>query len=200
EMLPPSMFGANKDAKPPKADVDGAKKLLAEAGYPNGFALVLGAPNDRYVNDGQIAQAAAQMLSRAGLKVSVDAMTNSQFFARRNKREFGFWLAGWGADTGEMSNPLKALLATPNKDKGTGTTNPGGYSNPKLDDLLDRSLGTVDDEKRAAQLAEASRVAMADVGAIPLHFEMTTWAFRKELGYVPRADQYTLATMVTKAQ
>ena len=99
ELLPPTMFGANKDAKVAKADPDGAKKLLAEAGYPNGFSLTLGTPNDRYVNDAQIAQAVAQMLTRVGLKVSIDAMTQSQFFAKRNKREFGFWLAGWGSPT-----------------------------------------------------------------------------------------------------
>ena len=136
-----------------------------------------------------IAQAVAQMLTRAGLKVSLDAMTQSQFFARRNKREFGIWLAGWGSDTGEMSSPLKSLIATPNRDKGMGTTNPGGYSNPKVDALLEQALATVDDGKRAALLAEASRIAMADYGALPLHFEMTTWAFRKELAYTPRLDQ-----------
>ena len=132
ELLPPTMFGANKDMTAPKADVDGAKKLLAEAGYPNGFTLTLGTPNDRYINDAQIAQAVAQMLSRIGLKVSVDAMTSSQFFARRTKRDFGFWLSGWlWSDTGEMSGQLKPLAATPDKDKGWGTTNPGGYSNPR---------------------------------------------------------------------
>jgi peptide/nickel transport system substrate-binding protein len=200
EMLPHELFGANKDAQPPKLDVEGAKKLLAEAGYPTGFALTLGTPNDRYVNDALIAQAVAQMLTRVGLKVSVDAMTQSQFFARRNKRDFGMWLAGWGSDTGEMSSPLKSLLATPDRDKGMGTTNPGGYSNPQMDRLLEQALATVDDTKRAALLAEASRVAMADYGAIPLHFEMTTWAFRKELAYVPRLDQNTQAMLVTPAK
>ncbi|PYO13364.1 MAG: hypothetical protein DMD75_05820, partial [Candidatus Rokuibacteriota bacterium] len=115
EMLPPGMFGANHDAKAPKADPDGAKKLLASAGYPNGFALVLATPNDRYINDALIAQAVAQMLTRVGLKVSLDAMTQSTFFAKRNRREFGFWLAGWGSDSGEMSSPLRSLLATPSK-------------------------------------------------------------------------------------
>jgi peptide/nickel transport system substrate-binding protein len=200
ELLPNVMFGSNKDMQAPKADVDGAKKLLAEAGYPNGFTLVLGTPNDRYINDGQISQAVAQMLSRVGIKVSLDAMTASQFFAKRNKREFGFWLAGWGSDTGEMSSPLKALVATPNRDKGMGTTNPGSYSNPKMDALLDQALGTVDDAKRGALLAEASRIVVADYGALPLHFEMTTWAYRKDLGYKPRADQYTLATGIVRAQ
>ena len=199
ELLPPTMFGANKDMKAPKADVEGAKNLLAEAGYPGGFSLVLATPNDRYVNDAQVAQAVAQMLARLGLKVSVDAMTSSQFFAKRTRREFGFWLAGWISDTGEMSAQIKPLAATPNRDKGWGTTNPGGYSNPDVDRLLERALGTINDEKRAALLAQASRIAMADYGVLPLHFEMTTWAMRKGLGYRPRVDQATQATMVKRA-
>jgi peptide/nickel transport system substrate-binding protein len=200
ELLPSMMFGANKDMKAPKADVEGAKKLLAEAGYPNGFTLVLGAPNDRYINDGQIAQAVAQMLARIGIKVSVDAMTASQFFAKRTRREFGFWLAGWISDTGEMSAQIKPLAATPNRDKGWGTTNPGGFSNAQVDALLEKALGTIDDGQRAAVLAEASRIAMADYGLLPLHFEMTTWAMRKELSYTPRVDQTTEATMIKRAQ
>src|SRR5215470_14771455 len=87
ELLPPVMFGANKDAKPLKPDVERARQLLAEAGYANGLSLVLSTPNDRYVNDALIAQAVAQMLTRIGLKVTIDAMTQSQFFAKRNKRE-----------------------------------------------------------------------------------------------------------------
>jgi peptide/nickel transport system substrate-binding protein len=200
ELLPPMMFGANKDMKAPKADVEGAKKLLAEAGYPNGFTLTLGTPNDRYVNDAQIAQAVAQMLTRVGLKVSIDAMTASQFFAKRTRREFGFWLAGWISDTGEMSAQIKPLAATPNKDKGWGTTNPGGYSNAQVDALLEQAFGTIDDGKRAALLAQASRIAMADYGVLPLHFEMTTWAMRKDLSYTPRVDQNTQAMMVTRAK
>src|SRR5262249_45544513 len=181
-------------------DVEGAKKLLAEAGYSNGFSLVLGTPNDRYVNDAQVAQAVAQMLARAGLKVSVEAMTSSQFFAKRTRREFGFWLAGWISDTGEMSAQIKPLAATPDKEKGWGTTNPGGYSNPKVDALLEQALGTIDDGRRATLLAEASRVAMADYGVLPLHFEMTTWAMRHDLTYTPRVDQSTQAMLVRKVR
>ena len=81
-----------------------------------------------------------------------------------------------------------------------GTTNPGGYSNAKVDEALARALTTVDDEGRAGLLAEGSRIAMADFGAIPLHFEMTTWAFRKDLAYTPRVDQNTLATLVVPAK
>ena len=198
ELLPNVMFGANKEMGAPKPDVEGARKLLAEAGYPNGFALTLATPNDRYINDAQIAQAVAQMLTRVGLKVSLDAMTQSTFFARRNRREFGFWLAGWGSDTGEMSSPLKALIATPNRDTGMGATNPGGYSNATVDATLQKALATVDDARRGALLAEGSRTAMEDFGAIPLHFEMTTWAFKKDLDYTPRTDQATVGTLVKK--
>ena len=77
-----------------------------------------------------------------------------------------------------------------------GPTNPGGYSNPKVDALIDQALATIDDDKRAAFLAQASRTAMDDHGLLPLHFEMTTWAMRKNLDYVARADQFTQATLV----
>ena len=117
ELLPAMMFGANKDMKAAKPDLEGAKKLLQEAGFSasSPLTITLATPNDRYINDSLVAQAVAQMLTRAGIKVTLDAMTQSQFFAKRNRREFGFWLAGWGPDTGEMSSSLRAVLATPNR-------------------------------------------------------------------------------------
>ena len=99
ELLPVPLFGTSPDMKPAAYDPDGAKKLLAEAGYPNGFEVTLGTPNDRYINDEQIAQAVAQMLTRVGIKTAVDAMTATTFFSRRNKFDFSLYLAGWGADT-----------------------------------------------------------------------------------------------------
>lgn len=198
EMLPPNFAGANADAKPDNFDAEGAKKLLAEAGYPNGFSIVLGASNDRYINDGQIAQAIAQMLTRIGIKTQVNAMTASQFFAQRNKRAFSVWQSGWSADTGEMSSPLKALIGTPSKEKGMGTTNPGAYSNAAVDELTEKALRTVDDAERNKLLAQATKMSMADYGLIPLHFEITPWAFKKGLSYTARADQYTVANGIGK--
>jgi peptide/nickel transport system substrate-binding protein len=196
EMLPSPLPGTNADAKPARPDLDKARRLLAEAGYPNGFSITLATPNDRYINDGQIAQAVAQMLTRIGVKTQVEAMTASTFFARRNRAEFGFWLAGWGADTGEMSNPLRALISTPDRNRGMGTTNPGGYSNAAVDAKVIEALTMVDDAKRNALLAEASRMSMADFGLIPLHFEVSVWAFRKGLTYEAQMNQYTRAELV----
>jgi peptide/nickel transport system substrate-binding protein len=199
ELLPQGMFGTTPGAEAEKYDPEGAKKLLAEAGYPNGFGLTIGSPNDRYINDAQVTQAVAQMLTRIGIQTQVDAVTASTFFKRRNAFEFSVYLAGWGAATGEMSSPLRALVATKNKEKGYGGTNAGRYSNPEMDALIDQALATVDDDKREALLQQASQVVIQDYGILPLHFEVTPWAFRKGLGFVPRVDQYTLALGVKPA-
>jgi peptide/nickel transport system substrate-binding protein len=191
ELLPAPMFGT-LGREPEAYDPEAAKKLLTEAGYPDGFEVTLGTPNDRYVNDEKIAQAVAQMLARIGVKVKVDASTSSQFFSRRNKLDYSFYLAGWGATTGEMSSPLVSLVATYDKATGRGATNSGRYSNPKMDAAIAEALRTIDDNKRAELLRQAQTIVLDDHGILPLHFEVTTWAFKKELGYKPRADQYTL--------
>ncbi len=193
ELLTPGMFGTTPGIKPIPYDPKLAKKLLAEAGYPNGFTTNLGTPNDRYINDAQVAQAVAAMWERIGIKVNVQAFTKSVFFKTRNQYKFSTYLAGWGAGTGEMSSPLVALVATRNKEKGMGGTNRGRYSNPAMDAVLEKALTTVDDAKREALLRKASKMVMDDYGIIPLHFEVTPWATRKGLKYIPRADQATLA-------
>jgi peptide/nickel transport system substrate-binding protein len=198
ELLPYPLFGATKDFPIEKYDPEAAKKLLAEAGYPNGFEVTLGSPNDRYINDEKIAQAVAQMLTRVGIKTNVDAMTASTFFTRRNKFEFSMYLAGWGADSGEMSNSMNSLVVTLQPDKGLGPTNRGRYSNKRVDELVVKAMATVDDAARERLLQEASKLAMSDYGIIPLHFEVTPWAFKKGLSYRPRVDQYTLATEITQ--
>ncbi len=197
ELLPVPLFGTSPDMKPDTFNPDLAKKLLADAGFPNGFEVTLGTPNDRYINDEKVAQAVAQMLTRVGIKTNVDASTASTFFSRRNKYEFSLYLAGWGADSGEMANPLVALVATMNTQTGMGHTNRGRYSNPELDKLIVEAQRTVDDAKREEILRRASKLAMSDFPIIPLHFEVTPWAVRKGLSYKPRIDQYTLATEVT---
>ncbi|MBB4015992.1 MULTISPECIES: ABC transporter substrate-binding protein [Chelatococcus] len=200
ELLPYPLFGTTKDAKPVAYDPEASKKLLAEAGYPNGFELTIGTPNDRYINDEKVAQAVAQMFTRVGIKTNIDAMTASTFFSRRNKHEFSAYLAGWGADSGEMSNSLNALVVTPNKDTGGGHTNRGRYSNAEVDALVMEAQRTIDDAKREELLQKASKIAMDDYALLPLHFEVTPWAFKKTLSYTPRVDQYTLVTEVKPAQ
>jgi peptide/nickel transport system substrate-binding protein len=192
------MFGTRKDAKPEAANPDAAKKLLADAGYPNGFSITLGTPNNRYINDAEVAQAVASQWTRIGVKTKVEATTATVFFKNRDSFAYSAYLAGWGAGTGEMSDPLRSLVATPIRDKGFGGTNKGRYSNPQLDAIIEQALGTVDNAKREALLQQGSKMAMDDQALIPLHIEVTPWATRKGLSYRARADQYTYANGVTR--
>ena len=179
QLMPAGMFGYTAAIKPEPYDPDGARKLLAEAGYADGFALTIHGPNDRYVNDEQVAQAIAQMLSRIGIATRVETMPSSVYFTRANKLEFSMMLVGWGSDTAEASSPLKALLATFNNDKGMGQANRGRYSNPKMDAVLQQALATVDDGRREKLLQQATEIAMSDLGIIPLYHQENVWATRK---------------------
>jgi len=193
QLMPENFFGFTPTLKPEPYDPEGARKLLAEAGYPDGFGLTLHAPNNRYVNDEQIAQAIAQLLARVGIQTRVDAMPASVYFSRGSKLEFSFLLVGWGADTMEASSPLKALLATFSKDKGMGTANRGRYSNSKLDAVLEQALATVDDPKREKLLQQATEIGVGDLGIIPLYHQHNLWAARRGIVYEARADERTFA-------
>lgn len=199
ELLPAPMFGTNPDRPAISYDPDRARELLAEAGYEDGFSIVLGTPNDRYINDGPISQAVAQMWTQVGVQTEVDAKTFSAFIADRNGFNFSAFLAGWGAGTGEMSSPLGALVATRDPDRSLGGTNFARHSNPEIDDRLVEALQTVDDDAREALLREASTIAMDTFAIVPIHYELTTWALAPGLEYEARADQYTLGAAVVRA-
>lgn len=205
QLLAEGFFGVSQKLQPVAYDPNGAKKLLAEAGVPNGFRLTIHSPNDRYPNDAKIAEAIGQMLTRIGIDTEVVTMTSGVFFREASSGgpdktpKFSLILAGWGSGTGETSSPLKSLLATFDPQKGMGGANRGRYSNPEVDKLIDQALATVDDAKRQDLLARAAEVAIDDVGIVPLHYVVNVWAMRSGFSYKARADEYTLAGGVTKA-
>jgi peptide/nickel transport system substrate-binding protein len=190
-LVSPPVFGYAADLEPDAYDPAGAKRLLAEAGYPDGFATTLSAPNNRYVNDEQIAQAVAQMLARVGVRARVETMPMNVYLPKGFKHEFAIALLGWGSFSGDLA--LRALVATADAKKGFGAFNWSGYSNPKVDALLDRGFATVDEKAREEIAREAMRTAMRDYAVIPLHHQVTTWAMRKPLAYAPRTDEFTFA-------
>jgi peptide/nickel transport system substrate-binding protein len=203
QLMAEQFAGVSKNLKPTAYDPEGAKRLLAEAGFPNGFKMTIHGPNGRYVNDVKIAEAAAQMFTRIGVETAIEMLPPATFFTRASagaagQPEFSFILVGWSADTGENSSAIKPLLGTFDKDKGTGTANRGRYSNPAVDKLIVDALATVDDAKRNALLADATDLAIADVGLIPSHFQITTWATRKGVKILARPSEYTVVSGVTK--
>jgi len=201
QLLPYPMFGASKNlVTPAKADPERARALLKEAGYPDGFTMVLGTPNGRYINDVKVAQTLAAMWTRIGVKTTIDANAPAVFFKNRDSYAYSAYLAGWGTATGEMSNTLLSLLVTPNKEKGQGTTNRSRYSNLAMDKLVIDSGGMMDDAQRAAALAKASELAMADFAMLPIHFEHSVWAMKKGITFQGRADQQTMVQYATPAK
>jgi peptide/nickel transport system substrate-binding protein len=200
QLLPEGFFGRSNTLAPEPYDPEGAKKLLAEAGYPDGFQLTIHGPNDRYINDAKIAEAVGQMLTRIGIKTEVVTMPRSVYFKRASRGgpdgspEFSFVLVGWGSGTGEASSPLKSLLATFDKSKGMGAANRGRHSDPEVDTLIGDALASVDDAKRAGLLAKATDLAIGrNQGIIPLHYQVNTWGARKGLKYIARTDEKTRA-------
>ncbi|MFH5924991.1 ABC transporter substrate-binding protein [Roseomonas xinghualingensis] len=193
QFMPPGTYGHVPDLAPPAFDPDRAKKLLAEAGYPQGFTVTLLASNDRYVNDAQVAQSIGQMWTRIGVKTRVDTMPFSVVSQRVARYDNSISLGGWANSSGEPSSGLRGLLGTRDMEKGWGTVNRTGYSSPQFDAVLERAMATVDDEAREALMQEATRIAARDVGWIPLHVQKNVWAMRQGLTHTPRADEMTLA-------
>ncbi|MBP0491851.1 ABC transporter substrate-binding protein [Roseomonas indoligenes] len=200
QLLPPTAYGALPDRQVGRADPDGARRLLAEAGYPQGFRIQLNGPNDRYMNDARIIQAIGQMWTRIGVRTGVEGQPWATFVARAGRQEFSAMLVGWGTSSGEPTSPLRSLLATVNPQRGWGGSNRGRYSNPAMDAKLAEALQTLDDNKREALLREATTIAMDDVGIIPIHIQKNIWAMRRGLRHEARADELTRAQDVSPAQ
>jgi peptide/nickel transport system substrate-binding protein len=189
QYLPQGVYSHVPDLKPPQFDTARAKKLLSDAGYPQGLRIALHGPNDRYVNDAKIIQAIGQMWTRAGVKTEVDPLPWTSYVGQANKQAFSAFLFGWGSGTAEASDPLIAQNATFTPAKGWGASNRGRYSNPELDRLIEQALGTADDAAREKLLQRAQHVAFEDVAIIPLHIQKNIWATRAGLTYVPTVGE-----------
>ncbi len=188
----PGLPGSSSNLPPIPYDPSLAQKLLKEAGWGDGFSIVLAASNDRFPNDAQVAQAIGQMLARVGIKTEVQTMPAAIQFSRGSKLEFSVFMAGW-VGTGEASSPLTALMATYDPKTGMGPSNRGRWSNPEFDATLGEALRTLDDTKRNALYARAAEIAVGDMGVVPVYFTINTWATKKGLVYDARADELSLA-------
>jgi len=196
QFLPDGMAGTIPGLPVLPYDPARARALLAEAGFPQGFALTFHASNNRYVNDARLAQAIAGYWQRIGLRVEVDAMPSTTFFPRRARREFSVAMGGWSADAAETLLFFQLWLATPDAARRMGSSNYGGWSDPAFDAILRDASTLMDPDARAGRLREAGRVALDAMPVAPIHFESAVWASRRALRYPGRVDQVTLATEV----
>lgn len=194
QIVAPGIVGFNPALQPEAYDPEGARRLLAEAGYPHGFAITLAVPNNRYINDDQIGQTIGQMWSRIGVQVRLEAMPMSTYVPKMKAGEFGAALLGWGTIGADFG--LRTLLGTTDPAKGWGTWNWGHYSNPALDGGVLAALGATDPARRDALARDAMTLALRDYAVLPTHYQLASWAMKKGLGYPGRIDEFTLANLV----
>jgi peptide/nickel transport system substrate-binding protein len=201
-MIAPELFSLSKDFTRPKLDPDGAKKLLADAGYPNGFEVGMDCPNDRYVNDGPICQAVVGMLARIGIKVNLNAQPKAQYFAKVLKSggyKTSFYLLGWTPGTLDSHNVLFDIMGCRDDAASSrGESNLGNYCNKKLDALTDQILVEVDPAKRNGLIKQAFQIGFDDYGYIPLHQQSLAWGVAKSVKVAQRADNSVLLYWITK--
>lgn len=163
-----------------------SKRLLAEAGYPNGFEMGMDCPNDRYVNDEKICQAVVGMLARVGIKLNLTTQTRTKYFEKALGRNVSFALIGWQPLSYDALSTLRETTNTPSGK--VGTWNIGSYSNPKVDALTNAIEIEADPKKRQALISEALAIEKEDIGHIPLHQAGLAWGVKKGVKVVLRAD------------
>jgi peptide/nickel transport system substrate-binding protein len=195
-MIAPQLYKLSGDFKRAKYDPDAAKKLLADAGYPDGFEVTMDCPNDRYVNDAAICQAVVGMLARIGVKVNLLAQPKQQYFAKVLKAggySTSFYLLGWTPGTSDAHNVLYDIMGCRDDPKqARGEANLGGYCNKKLDELADKILVESDTSKRDQMIKQAFEIGLKDFGYIPLHQQALAWGVSKKVKLVQRADNQVL--------
>jgi len=200
-MIAPQLFRLSNEFTRPPFDPDGAKKLLADAGYPNGFEVGMDCPNDRYVNDAAICQAVVGMLARVGVKVDLLAQPKAQYFAKVLKAggfKTSFYLLGWTPGTLDSHNVMLDIMGC--RDNGRGNSNLGGYCNKDFDALTDKVLQETDPAKRDQLIKTAFEIANKDWGYIPLHQQALAWGVSNKVKLTQRADNQVLLYWATKQE
>ena len=188
-MPSPSAAGlpASMEARLPY-DPAAAKKLLAEAGYPNGFGFTIDCPNNRYINDEKICTALAAMWARVGLDVKVDAMPRALFFPKALRLDVSAFIWGWGSDSGDAMDTLKPVLHGRNDVTGAGNNNAGDFRVAELDALIDSAAVEMDRAKRQDMIDRAMAIVRDQVLVIPLHRQMIPWLSRAGVTVVHRPN------------
>ncbi|WP_328729017.1 ABC transporter substrate-binding protein [Falsiroseomonas algicola] len=197
QFMPPGAYSYDPTIAVPQPDPVAARRLLTEAGYPDGFRLVLHVAGNARPTDPVAAQAIAQMWTRIGVQTTVEVLPLASYSPRAARMEFPITMWGW-ASSGQAGHPLINVVSTYDRDRSTGSFNRSGYSNPALDALIARALTTLDDAARETQLRQAVALAVEDVAIIPLYQLTNVWATRRGITYEASGYDYTRAVLARR--
>lgn len=198
--ITPSILASNPEAERRLPyDPGAAKRLLTEAGYPNGFEVGLHCPNNRYINDEEICVAVAGMLGRVGIQVKVATQPRATYFPRLERYDTSFYMLGWGGAITDAQPTLSPVLRSYDPATGQGSYNYGRYSNAKLDALIDAAAREMNPEKRSRLIRQALAEHNENVYHVPLHRQVIPWAMRASVNVVHRADNWLIGEWITVA-
>jgi peptide/nickel transport system substrate-binding protein len=196
----PQVFPPAASFTRPTVDLDQAKKLLAEAGYPSGFEVGLDCPNDRFINDSEICQAVASQVARIGIKIRLNATPKAQYFAKVLKSagyKTSFFLIGWyDPDAARLLYNLYNCRDVP----GRGDFNFGGYCNRKVDELTAAALSQSDEAKREQIVKEAYEIVMRDFAYITVQQQPLLSGVSKKVEMVQRPDNHFYFFWMNKSE
>ncbi len=168
-------------------DLNQARALLAEAGYPEGFDFTLDCPNNRYVDDEEICQALAGMWSRVGVKIRLNAMPFSNLIPKIEKLDTSAYFLGWGVSTYDALYSLQSLVRT-RTTGADGNYNLGRIHNPKIDELIDAAKVENDPARRDGQLQAALKLTAENYHYVPIHHQVRPWAMKRSVTTVHKSD------------
>lgn len=198
QLVSPAMSGYSEaNAQRPDFDVEGARALLAEAGYEDGFSFGLKCPNDRYLNDEAVCQAVVSMLAQIGITAELDAMPVRNYWPELREDKYDMYLLGWSPGTFDAEHPVRFLVATPNEEKKLGSWNFGGFSNARVDELLPLIQSELDEGKRQAMLDEVAQIIQDEQVYVPLYVQPLVWGTRSNIDLTQRPDNFFILRWVT---
>jgi peptide/nickel transport system substrate-binding protein len=141
------------------------------------------------------------MFARGGIKVNgVVAQPYNVYASAAGRQQFSAFIFSLGTTTPTSATSLRNLLMTPDRDAGTGSFNRTRYSNAQFDEKMKVATSEFDPQKRISLLQEATRIAMNDVGVIPLFWPKVYWASKANVTYTANRGEDLMATLAGTAQ
>jgi peptide/nickel transport system substrate-binding protein len=176
----PRVFGFNPELLAPAYDPGSSRRLLAESGHGKGLRVRLDYPHGRE----PAARLLQEQLARVGVTVDLSGLDRGVLWERASRSSLFF--AGWDCSTGESGEFFQFCLHTPRDSY--GAANYGGFSNQRIDEIVETNAAVLDQRRRQALLQEAAGIVMEELPVLPLYVEDDIFALRTGLTFPARAD------------
>ena len=165
----------------PANDLDAARALMAEAGFADGFDITLNCPNDRYINDEAICQAAVGMMAQIGINVSLDSLPKAQHFPIAQSGDSDFYMLGWGVPTFDSHYIFNFLVHSRTDDR--GSWNPTGFSNADVDAMIVSLESETDLAARDETIGKIWQVIQEEQIYLPIHNQVLNWGMSDSINF-----------------